>query len=681
MRMGKSAKRKIAVCMLVLLGSMQICHINAAAAGAPKTIGLEQAKKMALTNNSSYRKAKSKLVMQSVKYKQALKAISLKQKNMSTFRWTPLLSFKLPEKANLTDEAEYIYKPLQIQTETKAIEHSLTDIVYQSQETISNLYVDLYTQQETITFYEKRIEDTEITLRRNKARLMTGEAYQADVDSMEKKLTELKTKLSAQMRSYENNKVKMGDLIGLDVTSGYQFSNPYVEAVIERRDLKEIIEHTLEEDQQFYEVKLEAAAGLMTLNSNYKLMHNQYGSNMNRIAGYINQVKRGEKLDADSFKNQYDELLVDVDRPWQGNFRILFIRFPKEWLKGQISGVRYVEDDPYLLYTNALEYQDMLEEQKQTEKELRKSVADGYENLITAHNSYSAMQKQSAELQQEVLRATKQNLVGETTWEDLEVLQEELEEAKMDELDALSTYSQFLYSYDRLTCGAITALLRGKEIDMGSIEGGISYITEDIAEGACYYIRTKIEDNVFDLGIYIPDGYELALTDYELWCDGVKVGERTAIDQTIRHLLLDLQEVERVFIRFYDGEEYIDDCEINTQEYSGPLAIIKEYLVEKEPDDIWGTYTYYLHPQTNLLTIKLEGKETRGIAYYGIQEEQGKPLLSEELIEIGQEFSYLGLVEQDLENLVIRLYDKDKKQLTMAYFNRQDGQIHGSSDG
>ena len=76
---------------------------------------------------------------------------------------------------------------------------------------------------------------------------------------------------------------------------------------------------------------------------------------MSYISDFVNQAIAGQKISQKAFKNQYEEFLKAIDEPWQGNVRILFIRIPKEWFKGQISGIRYVEDEPYALYEAALE--------------------------------------------------------------------------------------------------------------------------------------------------------------------------------------------------------------------------------------------------------------------------------------------------------------------------------------
>ena len=138
---------------------------------AQSTLTVEQVVSLAWFNSRDYRKNQSKIALSKVKYTQAVKSIQLKRKNMSTFRWSPLLNFKFPEKAALADEFEWVYKPVQIQGEISNLEHMLTDIKYAVKETVSNLYVDCYTAQEKIAFYKQLLEEQKGVLQANTAKL------------------------------------------------------------------------------------------------------------------------------------------------------------------------------------------------------------------------------------------------------------------------------------------------------------------------------------------------------------------------------------------------------------------------------------------------------------------------------------------------------------------------------
>ena len=97
------------------------------------------------------------------------------------------------------------------------------------------------------------------------------------------------------------------------------------------------------------------------------------------IEPYVRQAKAGEEIDGDSFKASYDAFLKKIEDPWTGAIKILFIRIPKEWFKGSLDGVRYIEDEPYALYSAALEYQDKRAEQASLRHELEASVGEQFE--------------------------------------------------------------------------------------------------------------------------------------------------------------------------------------------------------------------------------------------------------------------------------------------------------------
>lgn len=646
------------------------------AKAANRTLTVEVAKNMALAKSSDYTKQKNKLALAKLQYSQAVKAIKLKEKNQRTFRWSPLLNFKFPEKPDLTDQMEYSYKPLELQSEIDTINHSITDCVYGIYEEVELQFVEVYVLQERITFNENRIASCETSLEKNKARLMAGLANQTDIDTLEKKLETLNSTLLSDKRSFEAAKEKLGGLIGIDVSTSYTFQNPFVDADLSRNVEEELITYTLEHDDSYYQTQTATANGLLQLNTNYNLMKAQYGTaNMRIIDSFVTQAKKGEKLDSAAFKLKFEQFLNVVDSPWQGKKKILFIRVPREWFKGAIHGIRYVEDEPYVLYESALEYQSLYNDEQAQKKELTDSVKSSYDNYVSTRNSSQALETEVKKKAEELRKAALLNTTGQMTYEEYEQVQEEYEELQMDSLDAKAAYSEVLYSLDRLTCGAVSSYFKGTSITMSAAEGGQSYVVEDEGEGVYYYIRSLVSDNLFEIGLSVPDSMDISLTDFELWVDGVQVGERTNVTKTIRHLALDVQEVNRVFIRLYDGDTFVDDCDIDTSEYSGKLTI-KSYHVETTEDTRIGTYTASSNSVTGLLeiTLKLNGEQQS--VSYNIKTQDGTYLISDKKFSVGETFRYLAVAESSLEELVLCLYDDQGQLLTEAQFQTSDQTIH-----
>lgn len=640
-----------------------------------KTITITQAKSLGLSNSSDYSSLQSKLALAQVRYSQSVKSLQLKKKNQSTFRWTPLLNFKFPEDPTLDEEVEYVYKPLELQSDIDVLKHQILDNRYAVYEEISLLYVECYTLQERITFYETRLSTLQETLEKNRAKLVIGQATQNDVDKIVSDIQSVQTQLLGDMRNYETAKDKLSDAMGLDVRSGYTFTNPYISAEITRDDLEGILNDTYERDQGYYEAQVNTSNALLELNTNNQLMSNQYGTNMNLISSFVQQVLNGEDIDQSAFRLKYDEFLEKIDAPWQGSFKILFIKIPKEWKKGEVDGVRYVEDEPYALYEAALNYKDMYDEEQQVKKDLETEVTDSFNNYISVRTTYESMLKQVEEAKETLQKDTAKNLMGQFSYEELADEQTEYADLQMEELEALSEYTKTLASFDRLTCGAISDRLEaagsGSTDVMG---GGASYVVEEEEEGAYYYIHSLASNNAFEFGLYIPEDFNAAITAYELWVNGTQIGSRTDVSQSIKHLALSIDSVDTAFVRLYNQDTVIDDCKIDTSVYSGRLVITTGYRIEADAAEVIGTYNLNTSAVTGLATLNIQTDKTE-IQYYDIRTADGMYLASRQKVPIQTSFQYLGLISSDIPDLTFCFYDKNQKLLYECQADAESRQL------
>lgn len=673
--------KKIKKCIVtVLLTSLIACTMvtqeNMVVWAAGKTLSLQQAQKVAIAKSSKRVKILNKIELQEIKYSAAVKSIQMKKKNMSTFRWTPLLSFKFPEQPTLADEYEWQYKPLQITSTISSLQHQLLDDQLETKESVSNLYVQIYINQEKIAFLEENLEQAQTTLTRNQARLAVGEATQSDIDKLQQSIDRLTTDISLQKRSFETNKSKLSKLINQDVTTGYTFQNPLQQADIPRNILDNLIQYTLDNDQSYYEAKMDTRLAYTGMNMMESMMRSQYGNKMNNIMPFINQIKAGDSVDSGAFKNAYKQMLDNVDAPWNGTKKILFIRIKKEWFKGAVDGSRYVEDDPYALYTGALEYMDALKEQNSLQDELTNSVKSGFETLKTAQIAYNDAQKSCDILEQEVEKNTRLNLLGKVSYEELSDLQEEYRNQESETLDLLAEYTQLLYSYDRLTCGGIAAYLEGTDVDMKAAQGGNSFIAKELEGKAYYYINYRVEDNIFVMGVSIPDNYSLDITDYALYVNDMQIGDVTPIDEELEHLALDLDQVDKAQIFLYDGQKLVDVREIDSSVNQAELPINGGYTLEhKESVQTVATYIYTLQKTTNTVSMKITPKDSEQIAYYRLTDTDGNAVNGDELIPIDEEFTYLSLLVGNLSGLNIIFYDSQEQELYQGMFNTGSSSI------
>lgn len=640
------------------------------------TMTISLAKKLALSESNSYQLLLNKIETSKIQYTQAVKSLKLKEKNQTTFRWSPVLSFHFPEELNLSEAFEYKYKPLELQSKIEVLEHQRDDLVYEIQYKASSLFTKIYVLQEKIEYNEERLQVYQETLKKNQKRLQLGLANQNDIDTMQKKVNTIQKTMIADKTSFEANKKKMTEMIGENVEVGYTFESPFVNGEITRDMLEQLIEHTLNYDHSYYQAKVTTENAMLALNTNYQLMKNQYGSKMDMLDSFIDQIKKGEKVKSASFKLRYDEFLKKIDEPWEGVKKIWFVKIPKEWFKGDIDGVRYVEEEPYVLYECALEYQDALLEQKNTEADIRATVTDMFENYISVKKSIETIEEQITEKKEELSKAKSFNLLGKMTYEEYAAIQQEYEELQLELLQGKADYSEILYGLDRLTCGKISSLLEMDDVDNEVTKsGGYSFVVEDEGDGVYYYIHQLASENVFDFGLSVSEDADVELTDFELWIDHMQIGIRTSLAQTIRHLSLDLQQTERVFVRIFNGNVFVDDCEIDPSVYSGKLDITKDYEVVTIEDEVVGSYGIEVS-QDYTATINIIPEMDEMYQYYNVMTETGEYLIDEQKKPLAEDFIYLYFTENSLDTLVIQFFDENEKYMYRAKFNSQDKTIY-----
>ncbi|MCR5251325.1 MAG: TolC family protein [Lachnospiraceae bacterium] len=671
MRKDRRKKRILlfAGLVLVLLSAFLSVPMSGKAAPGTKRLTMKAARALALQESLEYFQVEQQIQSKEAALKSAQKAIKLKQKNMSTFRWSPLLNFQFPTRPTEAESLEFQFKPVSIQAEIDEAKHKLGDTKLAIYEEVNNIYVAIVVLQRTIAFNEERIKTLEDGLARNQARLLIGEATQADVDSISKKLDSTQNTVAADKRTLDANLRKLGKKIGLDITTGYTFETPFLDAKIPRTQLVAFVQFTLDNSQEYYKACLDEMTARAELNTNFNLMKGHYGSDINMIASYVTQALNGKIMSGSElkgFKQNYDAFLKQVDSYWEGKKKILFIKIPKLWFKGALDGVRYIEDDPYVLYQATLDYASARSAQIETESTIETEVIDGFENYVSIRNAYMKNIEDLEKAEKDLEADRLLNRIGELSFDELNSEEEDYEELQNSFFELMKTYSVTMYSYDRLTCGAVSAYFDGTNASLQAGQVGTSYVEKEYADGASYYLRQIIQSEAFELVVHIPEDFEVEVTHYELWCDNVLIGGRKPVAESLRHLALTTQGIGEAKIRFYNGEEFVDDVIIDPSESSGPLPIVSERRIVKiDPDEI-GRYECTTNSITGLTSFTFTVTEEPEAAYYRLRTDAGVYLTGEEAVKNGKSFTHLPLIESGLDTVTVEVLDKDKTKIMDA---------------
>ena len=701
----KTHRRGVAalLCAAMFIIQFSLWPMGADRVNAVTRLKLSTAKSLAVANSDKIESLDIQIDAKKAARTSAVRSLRERERTMGTFSWSPLLNFKFPTKPYEAEAFEFQFKPIQLDYNITTLEHKMDDQKLTEYESVSNTYIDIISSTAEITFLEERIRTLSQMVLKNRARVVSGLATEEQVEQQQKSLDGLKKDLAKEKKKLLKAKKKMGKLVGFSVTSGYTFDEEFISTNMDENTVESLQAYAVDHDQTVFEARQEMELADMALEINYNLMARKYGGKIKMISGYVDQIQNGSSVDKRAFKKSYDAFLKKIDEPWTGSWTIIFFEFPKEWIKGKLDGVRYIQDDPYVLYTAALDYQSAAKEYENTCEEIRNTVADNYDAMMEARSVYTDAKDDLAAQKAILLESEAKNAIGKLSFEEYNTVLDEYEAARSTIKDALTTYSKALYTLDRSACGAASAYFAEESLSTtagsaglgtpdneGTVDDELNKMNAVVEKGATYSIRSIVSKEEFILYVDIPENFEYNITDYELWADNRQIGERTSKDGSIRHLKIAVQEVDNVFIRLYNGSEFIDDCAIDPTASYGPLNITVGYETDEiDNRPVIGTFT--VEDDTNIDMIRLrytfdqnavhrEYSTSADVAFYNMAAEKSLYLFTNDLVSSDDAFTYMSFIRNDLGKLTLRLFSSDGTYIGGAKLDTDTGNLYVDED-
>ncbi|MBQ7564203.1 MAG: hypothetical protein IJT16_09460 [Lachnospiraceae bacterium] len=634
---------------------------------ADRTLTLETARSLALSRSDDYKSAQKEVEEKSAQRESALKAIRLTKADLTTWRWSALLDIKLPEGAKFSEEAELYFKPIKLASEVETARRKLQDTVYENALTVNELYLEIVTTKEEISSKEGRLAALAGEIDRGRVSGKLSGADSKDLKELQKKEDQLTQDITEARRILEADLKELSELTGLDVTTGYEFEDPEPETVLDRSYLELLTEWTEDRDESFYETCAAATTARKQLSVNYELYKKKYGNDTIMLAAYVGQALNGMEINESAFQKDYDAFLTKIDSYYAGDSSILFLKLDNNWTKGELDGTNYIEDDPYTLLHNAQDYLKARGDEEKAKKDLDRKVEDAFNDYIKARSAYVSSKEEVSDSAEEVKRAEVRRKLGKETAEEVGALKDAYFDAQDRMRSDMADYMKAFYELDRLCCGGVSALISGEDPDMMRLLMEESYIEKETGK-AMYYIRPIVQREMFELSVSIPLDFPVDITDFELWCDGVLIGEKTNVRKTLRELTIKKEGIGRAVLRFYTGADFVDDCVIDPSLEKGTLDITLDVKPKGGEGELCG-YSLTESSISGLVTLRLLVDEAGDLGYFRLLTKEGTVLGGGSYTPVNGSFSYLKVLSSDLSDLTIDLYDTNKEFLYGAHFN------------
>ena len=287
---------------------------------------LSAARRLAIARSEKIENLEIQIMAKDAAVASAIRSLKERERNMATFRWSPLLSFKFPTKPNEQEAFEFQFKPTQLENQKTILRHKIKEAEYEITQKVSLAYIDIISAEQELNYINLRVRRLSGSLDKIKKRREEGSVTAKAVEQVQKRYdnaanSKLKTETKL-MRA----KQKLKGLTGVDVTTGWKFQKNFVTATMTRDDIPYLQQRALDDDQGVFEANIEKQEANLALQVNYELIRNKYPGDINKISSYVQSALTGAKIEKKAFKVDYNEFLRVIDEPWQGDYKILFIK-------------------------------------------------------------------------------------------------------------------------------------------------------------------------------------------------------------------------------------------------------------------------------------------------------------------------------------------------------------------
>ncbi|MFI3174333.1 MAG: TolC family protein [Bacillota bacterium] len=548
---------------------------------------IEKAVELAIANSFSIQEVKVDLIKKDIELKQAHAAIKDIRKKETTVKFSLLFNIQFPEKHDMPQEIELITKVPTIENEIVVLEEKLVYETLNVQTQTETAYYNVLSEINGLEQTEQQLTATNQSLVTTENQWKRGEAPKTDVEYLESLVRDLETAKQKYLTNIDIKQKVLSSLVGTELRYGYNFTPYFPELYLERAELSEMTAYALEHNFDLFE-KIQARKLAETeAESILQIYKSRYGSYINDIEAYI-RSQEGKTMDYDYFIEKYNHTLTSIDSPWAGAFTINLIFFrisiPKEWFKGDLSGVRYMDDQKYALFValvdrdkarnaeaNAITaLEDEIYQEYSTLKQMESAMQTAETSLLVAETDYDTK-----------LLENKRQLVTFTTLESAKAAfyasQSNLYEMRLE-------YAKTLSALNLKTGGYVNDRLQGVDVSNVTLESGESFMGQ-----ATWKINQTITEYTFEFGVDIPDDYNVS--QYELHYEEARVGNRTAIDETIIHLPLTYADSTLMEVRFYDDGVWTYTATFDGGQFEGELLMVAVDGAEVPEDpDTEGTW-------------------------------------------------------------------------------------------
>lgn len=274
------------------------------------------------------------------------------------------------------------------------------------------------------------------------------------------------------------------------------------------------------------------------------------------------------------------------------------------------------------------------------------------------------------------------NLFKTATYEETHSAKDDYDMAQKEVRSTLESLNNLLAVLDRDTCGWVSQYKKGQDIlNVNTTAGNSLGIPKPH-----YLIQNNIEDLQSVFTLTIPEESKISATDYELWVDDLRVGQRQAIDKPLIVLPIETTGLKTVIVKLYRDNEFVDEANFDGLETSGDLDFkvqaaknnlvaqaaeneLKKSLLAEETEEVKKIGSYLLDEFDNINGVTLDRFSVKdvpnNVAFFKVYVTNGAEtgyFTDDNMTPIGKEVLKLDVMFNDISKIRVVLYDSNKTE-------------------
>lgn len=549
------------------------CQLPSQALAEVRSIPLEEARKLAAEESGELGQARIQIQTKAMELTQAQSALAHQgEKDGSLFAKPHSLSqdldirLKVPAAREQLGEAkrELASKELQLRSEVE----KLYDTVLQTMDNEA-----LITQKWQLA--QKQLETLE-------TKRKFGIIQQEEADKGKEAADQAASELKVARLAVKSAKLQLGEKLGIDPESDFTLESKPVYIVLTQAQMWKFVAYAEKNDFELYKDTESRKMAEEKVNLTRKLYASKFGEKEMRL---LEAMYSAPAMDYNLFMANYDNLLAEIERKWEGIFMIpvpfvpMILPVPKVLLQGEYDGLRYFDDVRYSLPVSMLELDKARLKEQDTRKKLMNKVKKSYLDAKTAEEAYAQALRLADQRKAELEAAGKKQAVGWMKEDEYEKVKLASEEAQKGAIAGYYAYKSALSSLNIVSGGALDNAWKPGPLPYRDIDDGLAPMTEPSPRTGAertfsgrWTVKDAVEGITAELSVQVPK--ELGATHYALFTkEGKPVGGKVPLDGKIVHLNQVFAGMSNLTIRFFKDNDAIAEAVPDGYGSSGTLAI------------------------------------------------------------------------------------------------------------